>query len=364
MKIAIVVHDFDLTNGQGRYCIELAKRLPEGWSLDVFANTFGVSKMKHWRFHRVFANRQNHLLTVFSFNRALKGVLESAQYDIVHAQGSVGSVANVITGHICLQARNSFQSPTGFKSRIFPILVTPLERKFYHRNKEAHLIGVSRSLIGDIRSYYGFDGSSTVVYHGVDGQRFGRPTIQTRIALRELLGIAEDVPVILFVGEAVKGVAMALRSLTHITDAVLVVVSRSTSSPYVRLARRLGVLERVIFTGFKKDVAPFYQMADVFLYPSPYDSFGMVILEAMSCGLPCILSKHIGVAEIIDDGVDGLLCQYDSIESIVGCLSRLLKNRAVARAVGDAAAHTAGFWTWDRCALGTFDVYRRVSERR
>ncbi|MGE5300742.1 MAG: glycosyltransferase family 4 protein [Acidobacteriota bacterium] len=74
------------------------------------------------------------------------------------------------------------------------------------------------------------------------------------------------------------------------------------------MARHYGLPEeRLIFAGFQEDMAPFYQMMDLAVLPSPHEGLGLAIIEAMAAGVPCIGANSGGVAEIITHGKDGFL---------------------------------------------------------
>ncbi len=64
---------------------------------------------------------------------------------------------------------------------------------------------------------------------------------------------------------------------------------------------------KLLFAGFQKDIAPFYKIMDLKVLPSPNEGLGLVVLEAMAAGVPCIGADGGGIREIIDDGVNGFL---------------------------------------------------------
>lgn len=93
------------------------------------------------------------------------------------------------------------------------------------------------------------------------------------------------------------------------------------------LARRSGVLDRVVFCGFIKDSSEIYSKIDVFLMFSKFEAFGRVTIEAMCAGIPVLGYRGGGTIEIIDDGVDGFL--FDSQEEFNDKLKRLHKTEGL-----------------------------------
>ena len=117
-----------------------------------------------------------------------------------------------------------------------------------------------------------------------------------------------------------------------------------------RLARELGVEERVDFLGVHEDVAPLLSVADVFLLPSETESFGLAALEAMACEVPVVASRVGGLPEVIEDGETGYLCPPGDVPAMVAACLRL----------GDAAVHAAMAGEARRRPVGRFSAFRVV----
>ncbi len=99
----------------------------------------------------------------------------------------------------------------------------------------------------------------------------------------------------------------------------------------------------------------------MFLLPSLYEPFGLSILEAMASGLAVLASRDCGAAELIHDGVDGLLIQNPrDVPEISAKLGALLKDADIRARLGRQARRKAQRYTWDRVARETEEVYERV----
>jgi glycosyltransferase involved in cell wall biosynthesis len=125
----------------------------------------------------------------------------------------------------------------------------------------------------------------------------------------------------------------------------------------VEQARRLGVGDRLRVLGPRDDLENVYRAADVFVYPSPYDTFGMVVAEAMASGLPVIVGRDTGVAELIEDGRNGLLCDAAEPSTLAAALTELSSSSERAASLGEAGRRTIARHTWDQCADATERVY-------
>jgi glycosyltransferase involved in cell wall biosynthesis len=128
------------------------------------------------------------------------------------------------------------------------------------------------------------------------------------------------------------------------------------------LAAELGILADVLFTGGipLQDTVPFYQAADVLVYPSFNETFGLPILEAMACGCPVVTSDTSSMPEVA--GGAAILADPKEPASIArAIIDAVAPGRDQLR---DKGIRRAGEFTWGATAASTLDVYREVAERR
>ncbi len=366
MEVALVVHDFDRNNGQGRYCVELVRHLRDRCRFIVYSNTADPEELAHVAWRPVPAWRGRHLTTVFTFLAGAERKLRGARHDVVHAQGLSSWQADVITVHMVNAARLRRLPPAArSKDRLFSAIVTPLERAFYQRRRARHAIVMARRLGAELAEEYGWDRPLSVIPHGTDTVRF-RPAHGKgeRAEARARYGLGDEVRTWLFIGEAVKGLREVIAQLPAFPKVRLLVVSRSVVDVHRALARQLGVAGRVAFHGSEVSPELAFRAADVFVYPSAYDPFGMVATEAMASGLPVVLGRDMGAAELVRHGHDGLLCDPASLESLREQLARLEADPATAAMIGRAARATIGLHSWEACAESTWAVYQSVAGNR
>jgi UDP-glucose:(heptosyl)LPS alpha-1,3-glucosyltransferase len=215
---------------------------------------------------------------------------------------------------------------------------------FAHPNLRA-VICNSRLVRDEIAGYYGLAAAKLpVIYNGIDLQAF-HPGLadEHRHALREQFAIPQGAPLFLFVGNGFerKGVPQLLRAFSRMQrrDAWLLVVGGDRKRAAAqRLARRLGIAERVRFAGAQKDVKPFYGAADAFALPTLYDPFPNAALEALACGLPLLVSTTCGTAELIAEGVNGFVRDALDESALAGALDQLAENSGVLRQAARATA--------------------------
>ena len=98
--------------------------------------------------------------------------------------------------------------------------------------------------------------------------------------------------------------------------------------------------------------------ADVLLYPTLYEGFGLAVVEAMACGTPVLTSETSALPEVVGDA--GVLVDPASESAISTALGRLLEDEKLRAELGQRALERASFFTWRQVAEQTVEVYRKV----
>ncbi|MBU7315849.1 N-acetyl-alpha-D-glucosaminyl L-malate synthase BshA [Paenibacillus oleatilyticus] len=107
--------------------------------------------------------------------------------------------------------------------------------------------------------------------------------------------------------------------------------------------KELGLLDRVTFCGKQDDVAQLLSLADLMLLPSEKESFGLVALEAMACGVPTIASNAGGIPELITHGETGYLADIGDVEQMAAYAIALLKDESLYKKTVDACLYRARY---------------------
>jgi glycosyltransferase involved in cell wall biosynthesis len=209
----------------------------------------------------------------------------------------------------------------------------------------------------------------SVVPYGIDAKfrRGPRPA-----DLRERHGL-EGKPVVLFFG-GLKGRKNPFLLLdiwrgvvAERPDARLVIAGGGAMLGALRQRiARLGLDDSVVTTGYVPEArkVDYYNLADVFVFPSALEGFGLAIGEAMSCGIPVVASDRGSIPELLVEGEGGFLCDPDRPETFTSRLLLLLSDAGLREKFGRASqARIERLFRWDRCARQTLDVYEGVLER-
>jgi UDP-glucose:(heptosyl)LPS alpha-1,3-glucosyltransferase len=365
LRIALVVHDYHRHGGHARYVVELATRFRRHHDVHVYANTVDDPDTAGITFHRVPAWRRNALASIASFVLPATALVRG-RFDIIHAQGLCGLRQNVITAHICqpawFAAADRYGGPPGWRKWAFRSVVTRLDRLVMRPGAAARFIAPSGRVKDDLREHYGLDKQVRVVYHGTDTEQFHpRNRAAWRGPVRAGLGLADADCAALYVGDLQKAMPAAVRAVAKVPGVTLVAVSKSDPAPYAARAAELGVADRVRFVPPTEHVERYYAAADLFVFPSFYDTFGLVVTEAMASGLPVIASRAAGANELVEHGVGGFVTEdpWDP-DPIAAHLSALRDDPGRQERMGAAARAAVEAYTWDRTAAETMAVYQEV----
>jgi UDP-glucose:(heptosyl)LPS alpha-1,3-glucosyltransferase len=156
-----------------------------------------------------------------------------------------------------------------------------------------------------------------------------------------------------------RAVAMAQRQMPA-RKISLLVVGKGDSQKFRHLAQEMGIGGQVFFGGVRRDMERIYQAADVFCLLSQFDTFGMVVLEAMAAGVPVIVSDRVGARDLVEHGRNGFVVEREDVDTIAGYLALLTtpeKHQKCSEAViGIASGHS-----WGKVAEQYAELYRALA---
>jgi UDP-glucose:(heptosyl)LPS alpha-1,3-glucosyltransferase len=249
--------------------------------------------------------------------------------------------------------------------RLFIALASEVEGIIFRKSRVGKIIAVSEATKREIATSYATDPNGIVVVPNATDRRMIMTTAhrgKLRSDVRRQYGLSNAVRVLLFVASGDwkrKGLELVLQALAQLQDQSisLLVVGREDLPHYEALADRLGIRRQVIFTGFSSEVERYYAAADIFVYPSRYETFALVVLEASAAGLPCVVTRVSGVEERIVDGVNGVFVEPTSID-ISAKLRMLLDDPSMARRLGRSAKQSSRSYSRDRVAKSVFEILK------
>lgn len=369
LRIAYLVHAYNRRMGHSRYVAELAERFAHDHEVHVYCGEVDDPRPDNIHFHIVPAWKWRSLTYILSFLLPATLAVDS-RFDVIHAQGTCGFRQDVTTAHMCQEAwfveqERCLGTLTWFES-FRRLILSTLERITYLDRFSPQVIAISEMNRKALNRHYQRSQNVAVVYHGTDLERFDpRHRLRFRQSIRQELQLNDDAVVGIYVGDLRKGGFATLEALALVPELQLLFVSYSRPDPWQARARALGVHNRVTFCAGTGTVEQYYSAADMLVFPTFHDAFGLVVTEAMASGLPVIVSRAAGASELILDGEEGFLLDNSCDKNeLAKALSRLNSDSALRARIGAAARNKVAKFTWDRTAAETLKLYQDLVRRR
>jgi glycosyltransferase involved in cell wall biosynthesis len=386
-RIAVVSPFIDKRHGTERRIAEWISRLPREYEIHIYSQRVEDVDLVRMRWHKIPRIPGPHLLNFLWWLAAnhlwrwWDARVRGLRPDLVYTAGTNCWDADLISVHIVFSEFVRMAEPE-LRFRANPIRFWPrlihrwlyyrliifLERRMYS-NPRTGLILIAKKTAEDLKHHYGLAGPFPVVYIGLDKEIFN-PELRKRMRreVRAQLGLGNETFALVLVGNdwKKKGLVALIEALAQLKDLplVLVVAGKDDAAPYQRRIRDLGLDGKVKFCPSRSDVQWYYAAADAYTGPSLEDTFAQPPAEAMACGLPVITTATNGTAEIMTDGVDGLILRDPNDVAGLGERIRLLcEDRARANAMGARAAQTASQYTWDRNGVEMSSIFAARLQR-
>ena len=228
---------------------------------------------------------------------------------------------------------------------------------------------VSRGAGENLRKL-GYEGDYLVMPNGVDFPR-GRVDEAAVAEATKDYDLPAELPVFLFVGRMMwyKGIRIILDALKMLDEKgldfrMVFVGGGNDKDEITACCSALGLDGKVLFTPPIRDravIRAWYCRADLFLFPSTFDTNGLVVREAAACGLGSMLVRGSCAAEDAEDGVSGVLIE-ENAASMAAALEKLLASRETMRAVGEGAQREL-YISWEESVARAFERYGIVMEK-
>lgn len=228
----------------------------------------------------------------------------------------------------------------------------------------------SRSAADDLKKYLRCGESKIRIVPYAAAETFG-PRTDAKYVYRIMNKYGIPSRYLLFVGtvEPRKNITSLIRAFALLkkngdVEQKLVIAGHKTD--YYRqceiLIRHLNLNGEIIFTGFvdEEDLPYIYSGANLFVYPSCYEGFGLPPLEAMACGVPTIVSEGSSFPEVVGDGALMVPAEDDSKLSMA--MRKVLSEDGLRRELRAKGLERAKFFSWRKTALETLSIYREIVE--
>jgi UDP-glucose:(heptosyl)LPS alpha-1,3-glucosyltransferase len=376
LRIAVLTRNFVSTGGGAeRYAIAIVKGLAPRHDIHVFSQTADRA-LDGVTYHRVpYPLSRSRWMNQVYFAAATWWATRQG-FDIVHSHENTWH-GNVQTVHVLPIKHNLFFDKHGAYRlmRWLKVLTSPrliaylwLEGKRYDMHGGRRVVLTSNSLRGVmLHSYPQTQAVLEVVPPGVASVP-GLATDAQRAVARAGLGLPLKGICLLFVGNDCrkKGLPALIRALRLMpADTCVAVVSNSSQLDDLRQeARERGMEKRVHFLGALADMSTAYIAADLLAHPTLEDTFAMVVLEAMSHGLPVVVSgpQFCGIAGDLHHGRDAMLVKNPRDEQeLSDHIMTVLSDPQLAGALSAGGVQFANRLSWETAAIRYEQIYGEVA---
>jgi len=319
---------------------------------------FGVSQANFF-FHQLKPRSR-----LISLPLVLPILLVKYELDFYHATYAPAPCAGIpfVFTHHCF---SNFKHPE-FYPKAIRIRLEPLIKKGIRRSEKT--ICVSQNVLDLTAEHFNMDSSSfTTIHHGVDSVFSPRGLQTSKQYAAKKFGIKD--PYILVVGklELRKNLQRTLAAFSkfrkHISEPVkLVLVGKRTwhNDSLDTAITELELKDHIIETGYidQKDLNHLYSAAQIYVFASLWEGFGMPILEAMASGVPVVTSNISAAPEVAGDAAK-LVDPYD-VNSIVEAMLEVFTNTKLQDVMRQQGIERASQFSWEKAAQETLAVYREV----
>ncbi len=375
LQLALVTPRVVRGDGQGRVNYEIVRHaLMRGAEVTVVTTALAPELEAQERLHWIrggYAWLPTSLLRsqAFSFQSARWFAAHRSPASVIQSNGSVTlAPSDVNTAHFvhgawakssAHTARHN-RNPYGLYHKVLTALHASQERVAYGRAR--HVVAISEQVRRQLAEIGIAESKISVIYNGVDTAEFAPGT-----ALRSDYGLPGDTFLALFAGDMTtprKNLDTVLEALQSAPDVHLVVVGALRKNPYPARVKAMGLAQRVTFLGFRRDLPQIMRTVDAFVYPSRYEPLGLVVLEALSSGLPIVTSRATGASELVGPETGFIIEDASDHRALGSALTRLARDNVLRGSMALAARSTAERYTWTNMSERYYELYDRLAGSR
>lgn len=295
-------------------------------------------------------------------------VIDREQLDILHVHYAMPHAISAIL------ARDIADHPVKIITTLHGTDITVLgydptfKKMIKHGIEQSNAVtAVSQNLVDLTKETLDVHKDLRVIYNFVNEDKYHRIDMPS---LKEQYGISEEEKVIVHISNfrKVKRIEDVIHTFFNVlreVDAKLLLIGDGPESSKIsELVTSLGIEENVLFLGKQKRVEELLSIADLKLLTSQKESFGLVLLEAMACGVPCIGTKVGGIPEVIDHGETGYLIELGDTTQAANYAVQLLQNDEMHRAFAARALQTVHERFHSSTIVEQYiDLYEQISRR-
>ncbi|MEH2147769.1 glycosyltransferase family 4 protein [Nostoc sp.] len=373
MKLCIITHKIKKGDGQGRVNYEVANEaIRRGHHLTLLASEVAPELENNSQVNWIkipVKGYPTEFVRNFIFAQKSADWLRKhrSDIDLVKVNGAINLAAADVNAvhfvhsswlrspvHISRDRRDLY----GFYQWLFTAFNARWEKQAFQ--KAQVVVAVSEKVAQELVNIGVPRSRIRVIVNGVDLEEFTPGESN-----RQKLGLPENVTLALFAGDIRtprKNLDTVLHALVQVPDLHLAVVGHIEGSPFPQLAASLGLSDRVHFVGFRRDIPEIMRSVDLFIFPSRYEACSLVLLEALSSGLPVITATATGGAELVTPECGIVLTDSNDIDALAVAMMSLVRDSALMQQMSQSARAVAEQYSWTTMAQTYVDLFEELSK--
>jgi len=368
-RIGIVIQKYSQIGGSENFAYSLTEKLShfEEFDIHVFANEWEKSSSPI-TFHHVPIMKFPRWLKPVSFAYFANQAIKKMNCDIIHSHERLFNM-DILTYHGIPHITWAKRIKQSYLS-LFDRATIWIEKKSFSNNSLL-VLPVSNLVKDELLHVYHIPENRIKTLHpGIEIDKFSSSDPQeSRKKIRNMHDISDDDIVILFVGMnfEIKRLDFVLEAMAHLSrkQAIkLLIAGKGNINKYQKIASRFGISENVIFAGTVRNIHEYYFASDIFVLPSQFDTFGLVVLEAMISGLPVIITSTVGAKDLIQSEINGIVLPDNSTSNHLADAFKRLMNYDYRQSLAQKGMNTAKMYSWDHYVNQLINIYDTLSVKR
>ncbi|MDN3016727.1 N-acetyl-alpha-D-glucosaminyl L-malate synthase BshA [Paenibacillus sp. BSR1-1] len=351
-KLKIGITCYPTVGGSGVVATELGKMLAEkGHEIHFISSSipFRLNKMYHNIYYHQVEVNQYSVFQYPPYDIALASkmaeVANREKLDILHVHYAIPhAVCAILAKQMAGRDLKIVTTLHGTDITVLGYDPSLADAIKFGIEKSDSVTAVSKALVNQTFELINPDKQIETVYNFIDERIYKKSNADI---LKCEFEIKQEEKVIIHVSNfrAVKRVQDVIKTFAKISasmPAKLLLVGDGPEMTIVcKLVRKLGIEDKVIYLGKQENLEELYSISDLMLLLSEKESFGLVALEAMACGVPCIGTNVGGLPEVINHGETGYICEVGDIEDIAAKAIALLMDRKLHQQLSKRSVETA-----------------------
>lgn len=329
---------YPTVGGSGVIATELGKLLAEKGHEIHF-----VASQVPFRLNRVYPNIYYHEVEVSNYPvfqhppydlalaAKMADVINREELDILHVHYAMPhAICAILAKQMCKRDVKIITTLHGTDITVLGIDSSLTQMIKFGIEQSDRVTAVSHSLVGQTKEMLHTEREIDVIYNFVDEREYYR---KPELQLKEDYGIRDDEAVLIHISNfrRVKRVTDVIRTFANVRvkmpAKLLLVGDGPEYSACHQLVTDLDLEDDVLFLGKQENVSELLSISDLKLLLSEKESFGLVLLEAMACGVPCIGTNIGGIPEVIDHGDTGYIAELGNVEQMSYFANKILEDK-------------------------------------